>query len=498
MELVYLWVEKYKNIEKQGFNFSPRFECKYDESTNELTINEKKDYVNIFPDNINVTAIVGENGSGKSSLLQLLESKSELNNSNNFLVYVKERKYYCAFNRIKPKIVFDPKVKYIDRNNRSDENSFYPTIIRIAHEEKIGEYRLSHYYFGKYSGIYGGMHIDRHNDYNMLEARFFIPRYINIATDHIELFNRLKEMYKFNILRLLLTSNSTSHIRQWIDKQIDTFIFTIALDSKKVCIYEKTEEVLRDIQKELRCPIEEIEIHLYNKNREKVVSVLEDIENIHRTQTYTNQIKKQNKYQEFDLAVLIAFIEYYLKNTDPCDPSDLVYETLLELKNQIKNNLLVDKHIIRITQSYILDFFQKLKDEEFKFTKDDLLTIDEIIEAIKYIRPFNVNKFNEEGSPYIDIPIDTTLKDNLHYIRILQKIFFEYEFDYGKENFLRVFEYDLINNEIGSSYETISDGEKHFIRFSIDIIYHLQTLKEYNFTPKNESIALFLADEPDN
>ena len=27
MELVYLWVEKYKNIEKQGFNFSPRFEC---------------------------------------------------------------------------------------------------------------------------------------------------------------------------------------------------------------------------------------------------------------------------------------------------------------------------------------------------------------------------------------------------------------------------------------------------------------------------------------
>ncbi len=29
MELVYLWVEKYKNIYGQGFNFSPRFsyEC---------------------------------------------------------------------------------------------------------------------------------------------------------------------------------------------------------------------------------------------------------------------------------------------------------------------------------------------------------------------------------------------------------------------------------------------------------------------------------------
>ena len=38
MELVYLWVESYKNIEKQGFNFSPNlvFDFKYEYVGSEL------------------------------------------------------------------------------------------------------------------------------------------------------------------------------------------------------------------------------------------------------------------------------------------------------------------------------------------------------------------------------------------------------------------------------------------------------------------------------
>ena len=42
MELVYLWVKEYKNIKNQGFNFSPRFTCKYDEKNKKLTIEDGK------------------------------------------------------------------------------------------------------------------------------------------------------------------------------------------------------------------------------------------------------------------------------------------------------------------------------------------------------------------------------------------------------------------------------------------------------------------------
>ncbi|XOB61760.1 AAA family ATPase [Campylobacterota bacterium DY0563] len=94
MELVYLWVEEYKNIKKQGFNFSPRFECKfkdeYDENGKlkdncELIIDKNKDYVSIFPENINITAIVGENGSGKSSIYETI---------NNLIEDLKNHKFY--------------------------------------------------------------------------------------------------------------------------------------------------------------------------------------------------------------------------------------------------------------------------------------------------------------------------------------------------------------------------------------------------------------------
>ncbi|MFW3425930.1 AAA family ATPase [Aliarcobacter butzleri] len=107
MELVYLWVEKHKNIYKQGFNFSSKFECEYNQDTKELTINENENYVSIFPDNINVTVIVGENGSGKSSVL------AGINNA--FSVYKINGEYYSkGFNIKNIKAPFTVKENTID------------------------------------------------------------------------------------------------------------------------------------------------------------------------------------------------------------------------------------------------------------------------------------------------------------------------------------------------------------------------------------------------
>ena len=131
MELVYLWVEDYKNIKKQGFNFSPRFRCDYDEDTKELNIVDKDEMGEFYPkdffgENINITAIVGENGSGMSSLLDSIIGY--INEDTYILIYRIKNKFYCV-NQSNLKIEFFPldfNVEFINlpQSGKLDEIAF--------------------------------------------------------------------------------------------------------------------------------------------------------------------------------------------------------------------------------------------------------------------------------------------------------------------------------------------------------------------------------------
>ncbi len=77
MELLYLWIEKYRNIEKQGFNFSSQYQFKLLDSKPKKTLffSKNPNYIQkYFPSNIvNVTALIGKNGVGKSNLLDWIK-----------------------------------------------------------------------------------------------------------------------------------------------------------------------------------------------------------------------------------------------------------------------------------------------------------------------------------------------------------------------------------------------------------------------------------------
>jgi predicted ATP-dependent endonuclease of OLD family len=122
MQLLYIWIEDYKNIYRQGFNFSSQHRFEFiPEINNENKIDgeliKKEDnphhIENFFGENITeITAIIGENGAGKSSLL---ESIGTILDNKYILVFKKfDTIYYESNTTFKTDI---PKGTYYENQN---------------------------------------------------------------------------------------------------------------------------------------------------------------------------------------------------------------------------------------------------------------------------------------------------------------------------------------------------------------------------------------------
>ena len=220
MELVYLWVDNYKNIRNQGFNFSPRFECDYDEKKEKLIIKENKYYVSIFPKNFNVTAIVGENGSGKSNLISKLQKQ-------NILIYKNGKLYSNYFYNKKCNLTIN---KYEETTNHIYiDNDFIKMNIEASYNNYFFDYTKS-------------------NLYKLIEAEtinlgFDIPKFLEnfytLILDHNDEF-QLKEIFKFNPTTIELHEQIYSLYNEkkfeYLDKLNDKYKFE-QLTKEKLLVF---------------------------------------------------------------------------------------------------------------------------------------------------------------------------------------------------------------------------------------------------------------------
>lgn len=74
MELIYCYIKEFNSLKDCELNFGSKYKFNYHKDSNELECLEYEDYVeSFFPKGIsNVTAIVGENGAGKSSVMEFI------------------------------------------------------------------------------------------------------------------------------------------------------------------------------------------------------------------------------------------------------------------------------------------------------------------------------------------------------------------------------------------------------------------------------------------
>jgi len=344
MELVYLWVEEYKNIHRQGFNFSPRFECKfYDEYENgdlkdgcELIICDKekgecldKDtkkckpcqdngYIkDFFGKKINVTAIVGKNGSGKSSVLELLTNVISEANSKYMIIAIDENNKYLHYGTI----------KNIECNVDCSLNNQKIVFSTIELCPKITKtYNSTHFFINEKPSVVSGYYVNAEDD------NIVIPKYIIALKKNSKLFNNKAFYYQFDKVRFIL---KPYHIT----------------------------DVISEIEKMFKVP------------RNKIVYIKELIEFINQDNKFINSLK----------IMLIKYYLFHLENEDGYQ--DEVIETISKLHSLLDIKEVLDKII---------------KSEDLNNIKEAINYIDTI--DLKSRR----NKINDSILYYYEIDIENS------------------------------------------------------------------------------------------
>lgn len=168
-ELAFLWIEKFRSLENLNVNFSSDFEFAFDYNTGKLSQSTKNDLpVKGFYGEkiINLSAIIGENGVGKSSLLECIQiiydhlhnlysrdRKKRTRSSLGFVVIFKisDRYYYLENNLkldIKSSLPALPKtVKELPETHVLFYTNFfdYSTLLRSDHIIDLGTNSLVRY-----------------------------------------------------------------------------------------------------------------------------------------------------------------------------------------------------------------------------------------------------------------------------------------------------------------------------------------------------------------
>ena len=457
MELIYLWVEDYKNIHRQGFNFSPRFHCDYDEDNNELTIDENNDYIeNFFGDNINVTAIVGKNGSGKSSVLELIANYEDLKflqEKNLFLIYQKDEHFYCIYSLQYVPIFNVKNIKYSHhkeflRRIKDEDNNWNISTYELASSKPVS----GQITYKRLDGSFQSSSTKDTDSYYLSDNQFFIHKYIDIYRNQKEVIQKLKNICIFDTLRIILKH-----------RQITIFDSYQLENSNIVEIIDRSKNIM----------------NMFSAEHEKIKKKFPQ-----SPEYYTNYKRLLAP------SLFIAIVDYFLNNVgiETRDNRDKCYAIFIKSLQFLEDNIEKSQHDFIIHEkiyTFIAEVEKNIRDEKFTNGVDIFKAINFLIEISDGIQE-NDDKF------YYDFNLNNLDVDTVNLINIISKMFDDEQEIDNNEN-LRIFELDLINSKTEAKYATISDGEKQFLKVTIDFFTQLPYVGEMT----NNKSHIFLSDEID-
>jgi predicted ATP-binding protein involved in virulence len=410
MELVYLWVKEYKNIRNQGFNFSPRFRCSYDGKN--LTIDENKNYIDVFPKNINITAIVGENGSGKSNILEAISetlSKSH-NKADDFLdeeyrqyilIYEIDKKYFffatSEYSELKMVDAGGKKITWINKNPNTDSFiRWHKNLVSLIIDNQLKQERL----YEEYNNIFventqfSPTKIKKIIVSNVLKyknvlfkkeaEKFFVPEKISIKINNFNLYQKDEKYYDEETWKKI--TNKQEEMEENLSLHKHKEAFKNILEVLKIKQFEHKKIDFLSIDKDGSISVHDsFNLEKTYHHKTKINPSGEDIYNIHSSVLNKLKRKKLNKNILFEWEIdelndsIIDFI---------FDLPEIAFD--FELKDSIKRfeDLSYGEKQLLTQLNFILHYSNKRTYTE---------------EAIEILKDENNNELEYDKTLYYDI-----------------------------------------------------------------------------------------------
>lgn len=353
LELVYLWINRTESgfLNRQGVSFTTKYKIEFVLESNELEVLINPNYFNVFNSTgansvINVSAIVGKNGTGKSTILNhIFEtdvspiSKKREGDYGVFFNQINEiRKTIQIFEKDNELIVYhnlDNKIKFKDKDEISikEQHVTSNSFIDLQKDDVFGitKIYLSNSYFNSFDSS------SSYRDGNLPKAGLTINNLKNLSSNYFEPFNSFSvsinnEYEKFYTAIRFLSVKDKDDMR--FQSFLDVVYFNYLYTNKK------HESFDGKISTDLSFNIEDLYTKLDKLDNSKKFHInrftLEGIEAryIQRKEIWNKVIKKIGD-DIFDLITklklnVIFEIDYILEFLDEYNITKLSFEELID------------------------------------------------------------------------------------------------------------------------------------------------------------------------
>lgn len=473
--ILYIWINKYKNITNTGFNLSSKYNFNFKENDNKTITNgiegqlllELNETNNLYPQNItDFKVIIGENGSGKSSLFELIINNLINENARGFDGFLVTDKY--IFYRDNSKIEYKSnnvlKLALID-------NYELLNFKRPAYKGKIdsGLQRLVNAQLNNKSIVYYNpiINIDKVTDNEGVSCS---TNNWEIGYEFLDISTENKIVGDYNIRSTFDSNFRLSGESELLSFKIfetkRSLEFLLIKEFQEIMPFDnKIEKVIFSINSFYEKYWKSIDEYFKSDNQLQgnVQKVLDFIDEKKRSTNFGFTDLESNLYKQFTYGVLKHEFQYRQNFGDRGDSNALV-ETLEDFQEATK---------LKRTPRTVLESFLKAT----KFNKKSTINIklfDSIINLII-------------KNPKIFTRYESGFEINLIEAETIKELFISF---YENKNFATNGRYYLFNFFL-IEFLGLSNGEKSFL----SLFARLFEISKYNQLKKRD--ILLLLDEPE-